>query len=102
MTENVRPFSNGTQFMGWQASNCERCVKSVQVWDDTGHAWPTCEIEGALLEAMMFTGEVSEAIGERMGYTDPLRCNWPCNEVEWTEEWKAEYRKRHGKEETEL
>ena len=28
-------FSNGTEFMRWQARNCDRCIKAVHVSPDT-------------------------------------------------------------------
>ncbi len=96
MSEKVSPFSNGSQYMDWQGCNCERCVKSVSVWDVGGDATPTCEIELALMEAEISDGEVTQEIAQRMGYEGvAARYVWPCTEVEWTEEWKAEWFRRH-------
>ena len=84
----VRPFHCGSQYADWEASNCERCTQEV-----------SCDIRRTLLWAYFDDGYVPEEIGRRMGYdgSAPLRYSWPCSEVEWTEEWKAEYNKRFTK-----
>lgn len=92
---SIIPFSNGSQYADWQSCNCERCQKSVTVTDPGGDQWPTCEIESALLEADIFDGRISDEIAQRMGY-DQERYVWPCGEVQWTEEWKAELRRRRA------
>lgn len=96
------PFSNGTQFCDWEESNCNRCQKV----DISGpYDKSECPIFNALTLAYVDDGTVDEEIAKRMGYlvpahtgcesSDPLipngRQNWPCPEVEWTEEWKAEH-----------
>jgi len=95
MTEiRFRPFANGSQWMDWEGANCARCTKSEM---DADGLWPLrCEVLRALLEAQMGDGTVSEEMGARMG-TGPNegRYCWPCNEVEWTEAWKAEYRRKY-------
>lgn len=95
-----RPFSCGSQSVDWQAANCARCTKYSE---DASK----CEIDRALLEAMFGDGSVSTDIAERMGYLDnsPPRhegfaYNWPCKEVCWTEEWKAEVNARRGERQT--
>ena len=98
----MRPFWCGGQYGDWKASNCERCTKGIDnVCPDNDSAWPTCEIEAALVEAYCSSGEISDEIAQRMGRNDAanLSYGWPCGEVEWTEEWKAEYLERelhHG------
>jgi hypothetical protein len=91
--ERVRPFSNGSQFGDWCASNCERCTKATA--EQEPHE--LCEIAKALGEAYWDDGSVSKEIGDRMGYKDesPPAYVWQCGEVVWTEEWKAQYRRRH-------
>jgi len=79
----MRPFSCGSQYGDWTSANCERCTKAAE-----GYAWPTCEIEAALCEAYCGDGEITDRIAARMGESKG-RYNWPCGEVEWTEEWKA-------------
>lgn len=95
MTEAVRPFSNGTQYADWSDSNCARCTKGVHRLNDET-AWPTCELEAALLEACFGDGEIPLATAQRIGMRENEgRYVWPCAEVDWTEEWKAEYYSRH-------
>lgn len=92
-TERVRPFSNGSQYSDWSGCNCERCTKGAHMLGFD--ALPTCEIELSIGEAYLGDGRVSADIAERMGYTaNTSRYVWPCNEVEWTEDWKAEFEKR--------
>lgn len=89
----VRPFANAIQFLDWTAANCERCKKAT--W--YGDQW-NCDIQKALDLASVSSGEITPQIAMRMGY-DPQQMlyNWPCTEVEWTEEWKAEWKKRHDR-----
>jgi len=89
MTTRIRIFSNGSQYMDWQASNCERCKKAIWTFEP-----PTCPIQVALEEADFDDGTISEEIAKQSGY-DKERYVWPCAEVEWTEEWKAECKEQH-------
>jgi len=93
--KRISLFSNGTQFMDWQGSNCCRCKKSVEVWGSPDD-WPTCPIEEAILLASIDDGTLSPEMAARAGYSDETKLSyvWPCTEVEWTEEWKAEYLRR--------
>ena len=85
MSEPIRPFSNGTEYGDWQASNCERCKKAY--FPD--EAETICEIFYALDMASFLDGTISEDIARRMGFLDhPESYVWPCGEVDWTEEWK--------------
>lgn len=86
----VRPFANGSQLGDWEASNCKRCKKNRT--EDQ----PICEIDEAISLAYWGDGTVSHEIAQRMGYTKPKEGErpeyvWMCGEVEWTEEWKAEF-----------
>lgn len=91
--ERVRPFSSGSQFADWSGCNCDRCDKGVHSLGP--EAWPTCEIEIALYNAYGDDGSVPADIANRMGHTEHKgEYVWPCNEVVWTEEWKAEYQRR--------
>ena len=87
MTDRIRIFSSGSQYGDWVGSNCERCTK-YDVND-----LPTCEIDEAIGMAYMGDGMVTPEIAHRAGYTpeNQGRYVWPCTEVVWTEEWKAEY-----------
>ena len=90
MSDKVYIFSNGTQFMDWQSSNCERCKKSTFNDASIGvNDLPKCEIEYALMYALMDDGTVTEEIKKRSGY-ESSRYVWPCNETEWTKEWMNE------------
>lgn len=87
MSDNLQPFSNGSQYADWQMSNCERCKK----YNPAKASPEACEIDYAIGSAYLGDGAVSEDIARRMGYTDHRDAyNWPCGEVEWTEAWKAD------------
>lgn len=90
MTEKrERPFSCGTQFADWVSANCDRCTHSKK-----------CDIVNALSEAFWGDGSVSIEIAKRMGCESPeTRFQWKCGEWEPTEEWKAEWAKKHPVEE---
>ena len=91
--KRVRPFDTGSQFADWSGCNCERCTKGAHKLG--ADALPTCEIELSIGEAYFDDGRVGADIAERMGYTENKgRYVWPCNEVIWTEEWKAEFEKK--------
>lgn len=89
--KKIYPFSNGSQFMDWAASNCDRCKKSTESGDFT------CDIQKEISYAAIDDGSVSEDIAKRMGYSDPLLYCWMCTEVEWTDEWKELYQAKHPK-----
>ena len=92
----IIPFSCGTQYMDWSESNCNRCTKGVHHLNDDA-AWPTCELEVALLTACFGDGAIDERTAQRIGVTDQTEGHytWPCGEVDWTEEWKAEWYRLH-------
>jgi len=101
--ESVRPFSNGTQHLDWEASNCGRCKKAASFEQAEADKF-ICEIERAIGVACISDGTVSAEIAQRMGYfknipakTKRFSYVWQCGEVEWTEEWKKEYERRYGK-----
>lgn len=76
--EGVIPFSNGTQYLDWQESNCRSCRKAaasdVSQWDDM-----PCEIERELSLACALDGRIPLTIWNRMGH-DNGRYVWPCME----------------------
>jgi hypothetical protein len=82
MTDSINPFSNGTQYMDWVLSNCDRCKKNGYDED----TWPTCEVhKGICLGAI--EGYITDEIAERMGYTEAHADGkgpyvWPCKEYE--------------------
>lgn len=72
------PFSNGSQFGDWCASNCDTCEKSGDA--DAGRA-STCSVFDALHEAFFGDGSVGEETARRMGFLDHRNhYNWPCRE----------------------
>ena len=85
----IKPFSNGTQCLDWQASNCERCKKYRRDFMDP----EACPIDLALGDACIDDGKITNKMAKRMGY-DPDKYVWMCGEVEWTDEWKVECEKR--------
>jgi hypothetical protein len=87
--DRERPFHCGTQAADWSCSNCDRCKKSAQAEEPF-----RCEIQEAIAEAYMTDGTVSREVAARMGYVDCRQFLWACPEAEWTEEWKAECRRR--------
>ena len=88
----VRPFSNGSQWGDWEASNCERCTKYFD--EEKGEF--LCPFQEALTIACVDDGEITDEVAAGIGLTDETRGRyvWKCASVEWTEEWKAEYLKR--------
>lgn len=93
ITEKQVPFSNGSQGADWRESNCERCKKRLDDFADTTEY--RCEIQRAIDNAYMTDGTVSSEIGVRMGHSaNPIAYVWQCPEVEWSEEWKAEVKRR--------
>jgi hypothetical protein len=81
------PFSTCSQYGDWAASNCWRCTKDAPIG-----VVPTCPIQIAVDNACFDDGTVSEDIAQRMGFLENEgHYVWPCVEVEWTEEWKAEF-----------
>lgn len=89
----VRPFSNGTQYLDWEASNCSRCKKAASREQfDRGQF--TCDIEKELVYGSSGSGLISDDIAARLKI-DNERYGWPCGEWDPTEEWKAEFARRH-------
>ena len=88
--KRIRPFYCGTQYLDWEASNCERCKKGSE---PEGDLPLKCEIQEALTVAYLDDGTVSSRIAERMGITKETDMSgvWCCSEVDWTEEWKARF-----------
>lgn len=57
---SYRPFSNGTEFMDWISSNCDRCTKGPAI----GHCGPNekCDIENAFALASIAGGTIKDEI----------------------------------------
>lgn len=87
----MRPFSCGTQYGDWTAANCLRCKKSF----DSGVSEESCDLEEALFIAYIGDGEIDEQIAGRLQPEKNRYC-WQCGEWEPKEEWKREWREKHG------
>ncbi len=90
----IRPFSSGSQFADWEASNCERCTK----YFDEEHGEFRCPWQEALITALFDTGEITDNVAAGIGadkVENRARYVWQCASVDWTEEWKAEYMRLH-------
>jgi hypothetical protein len=97
--QRYRPFYCGSQSVDWEGANCHRCVKGLTAEQDAAGTWPICEIQAAITYAAVGDGSFDETMARRIGWFDHRdRYCWPCSEVEWTEEWKAEYRRKHAEE----
>lgn len=89
--DRVTPFSNGSQFMDWEANNCLRCTKR---WDEGIHTF-YCDLDAELTIAAVDDGTLRAETARRLGFDSGSSAySWMCPEVEWTEEWKAEHRAR--------
>jgi len=77
MEKQIRPFSNGTEYMFWRETNCDRCKKNVLNENDNYKS--QCDIEEALSLGAI-TGTIPESIFKRMG--NPLDFNCPEFEKE--------------------
>ncbi len=78
MSEPIRPFSNGTEFQSWKATNCERCRLGYDREHPMG--WQ-CQIEAAIDLASIKDGTIAPSIAKRMGYdSDTFELAWACPE----------------------
>lgn len=59
MTDQVRPFSNGSEFREWTDRNCHGCARFT--------APPSCELERALALGYIGDGTIPLAIAIRLG-----------------------------------
>lgn len=76
-TNDVQPFSNGSQFGDWTASNCASCERAAS--EDCNYDDMPCEIEKALTLAYLTSGRIPLEIADRMGHGNG-RYGWPCLE----------------------
>lgn len=92
MSDRIRPFYCGSQWADFQCSNCDRCTKDYDVKDESYR----CDLQQLIDEAALGDGTVSIETARRMGIVDATRGHflWPCAEVDWTPEWKAEWQRR--------
>jgi len=99
----IRPFSCGTQHGDWAGANCERCIHGA-TQDEHGDWTFRCRMERLISAAACDDGTISMTCAKRIGYVDAHADGerpycWQCREWEPTEEWKAEWRRIHGREE---
>lgn len=91
----IQPFSNGTQYMDWEASNCARCKHAATKEQYESAIFP-CDIEKELAFAAVDDGKISDDAAKRMRYAENSgKYVWQCGEWDPTEEWKAEYSRTH-------
>ena len=96
--DGVCPFSSGSQYYDWLSCNCDRCKKGAtrEIWETGTVEDIKCDIERSLSIGAI-TGRVPKEIARRMGFFENRgKYVWPCPEVEWTEEWKAEVLRRRS------
>ena len=79
MSDGIRPFSCGTQYIDWENANCCQCKK----YSDDASA---CDLQLALSVACVGDGTIDWETAERIGYEQGQYC-WACSEIELTEEW---------------
>lgn len=78
MSARVYPFSNGSEYMDWEARNCGRCNKVT--YDEADIPESRCVLFNALFDAQIGDGSVTAAIGVRLGMAPgKLHCG-PCME----------------------
>lgn len=83
VSEKSYPFSNGTEFLDWNCTNCCRCVRGGEDGQGAG-----CDIADALQDARFGDGSISEEISKRMKlerwHNEDGICVlcWPCGEFE--------------------
>jgi hypothetical protein len=77
MSDQVYLFANGTQYMDWSASNCDKCAKA----GDPGEAGSSmCDLFEAIHDAACMDGTVTPAVATRLGKHHSLVHVWPCPE----------------------
>jgi len=69
--ERTRPFSNGSQHMDFESSNCDRCTKRFD--EESSPPRFRCEIQQAIGEAGMSDGTVNTSPGGETGSVN----RWP-------------------------
>lgn len=76
----MRPFSNGTQYIDWENTNCGNCKKQGDEQSET--TW--CPHYKALAYACICDGEISDATASAIG-ADKWKGfrNWPCPSADW-------------------
>lgn len=77
--DRIRPFDNGTQYLGWEDRNCARCRKGL---GEPGEDFK-CDLQAALAIACVGDGKVSKTCWKRIGgEAHPMAYTWDCPERE--------------------
>ena len=76
MSEELRPFSNGSEFMAWNEHNCCRCTKGPKA----DHQGPNeeCLIENTFALASICAGRIDDA-----DIVTPEETAKVCNALGW-------------------
>lgn len=88
MTQEIDPFSNGTEYMFWTDENCCKCKKAYWAdempdFDETQKLiaeGKECPLKFAL-ELHSVCGGLTREIVDRIGYEND-RLSWDCKEFE--------------------
>ena len=75
MMNKVTPFSNGTEFMGWQDHNCMQCSQYESVSRVRSNA--KCKLAFDIDFASITDGTIPISTANWIGYNNVL--NWDCN-----------------------
>lgn len=77
--DRMRPFSNGTEFMVFEESNCGRCWKSKPKNEKISSA-SHCDLLEGLTLAMFMDGTISTDHAARIGFKPGMIYAPPCSE----------------------
>lgn len=89
--EQVRPFSNGSQYGDWRDRNCYRCTKSYERMEPKPKdGMGPCAIDNAVGLAYIGSGSVTPEIAKRMGFEGGGVYGWDCPERELAPEKKEQ------------
>lgn len=76
MSEGIRPFSNGEEYLSWDCHNCSHCWKSAS--QDAKNF--RCSLEKNIYLASMGDGKISRKVADRLGANGGDRIAWDCPE----------------------
>ncbi len=77
MKERVIIFSNGTQYMQWNARNCDRCSKVT--FNKFHEPVSTCPLWNAIADSMCDDGDFTPEMAKRLGHKSGAY-TWDCPE----------------------
>ena len=83
MSDEIRPFSCGSQYGDWRSRNCDKCTKGYHNHKpEPKNGMGPCDIDNAIGMAYLGSGSVAKKIAERMGFASSLEYSWACPERE--------------------